>query len=82
MQLFEIFNKLSVGVKALSTKFNDSKHVDPFITSMLSVPSFYFIKPSASVEIPDAETAEVGTKSILKLIHDPKSGKFFEPWYS
>ncbi|VUZ47409.1 unnamed protein product [Hymenolepis diminuta] len=49
---------------------------------MLSVPSFYFIKPSASVEIPGDATGEDGTKSALKLNHDPKSGKFFEPRYN
>lgn len=37
-QLFEIFNSLFAEVKAISTKFEGSKHADFYLTSMSSPP--------------------------------------------
>ncbi|KAM3182660.1 hypothetical protein ACTXT7_011861 [Hymenolepis weldensis] len=72
-----IFNSLSEEVKALSVKFEGSKHADSSITSMHSVPSSYSIKP-ASVEIADPAAADDVTKNVPEFIHYPKSGKFLE----
>ncbi|VUZ54290.1 unnamed protein product [Hymenolepis diminuta] len=49
---------------------------------MFSVSLSYYIKPSASVEIPNPAAAEDITRSVPKFIQDPKSGKFFESWYN
>ncbi|VUZ57424.1 unnamed protein product [Hymenolepis diminuta] len=48
-----MFNGISAQVKALSAKFEDSKDVNTYITSVSVVPSSYSIKPPASVEIAD-----------------------------
>ncbi|VDL19498.1 unnamed protein product [Hymenolepis diminuta] len=49
---------------------------------MQSVNSSVYTKPSAPVEIPDPATVEAITKYVLEFLHEQKSGKFFEPWYS
>ncbi|VUZ38994.1 unnamed protein product [Hymenolepis diminuta] len=41
-------------------------------------PSYYFIKPSAFIKIPDPAAAEDVTVNVPEFIQDPKSAKFFE----
>ncbi|VUZ42506.1 unnamed protein product [Hymenolepis diminuta] len=49
---------------------------------MSSVPSFYSIRRSASVEFLDLTAAEDVTKHVLEFVRDIISGKFLESWYN
>ncbi|VUZ50512.1 unnamed protein product [Hymenolepis diminuta] len=67
-----MFNSLSVEAKS---------SLDASITSLLSAPSSYSIKP-ASAEILDPVPAEDITNNVPEFIFDRKFGRSFESWYN
>lgn len=62
-----MFNCLSAEVKAISAKFEGFKYVNAYTAPMSSIPSFYSIKPSASVEFPIMQLMKMILSSFMVL---------------